>query len=195
VQSRIVEEAVSRRLSARRWTAHLHWRWLTRLLGGYEAWCRTVGGILKHAEIRSFLGNLPSVYEVADEETAEWEHFLLAVKERFPETFTAIVIAECIDQGGLSDVLPDALERDRTQDSFPKSLGKAFQNDRIGATVRRKLASNAPGRTGPVSSGGLQRDFAGFATLFSSPRKVIHSFLSWVELNTKVAKAQFQRNG
>jgi hypothetical protein len=46
------------------------------LLGSFEEWTRTVGGILQHAGAEGFLDNLETLYEQADEETAEWAGFL-----------------------------------------------------------------------------------------------------------------------
>jgi hypothetical protein len=98
------------------------------VLGGFETWCRTRGGILAHAEVEGFLGNLQSVYEIADEETAEWEQFLIALAAHFPSPFTAASVVECLGEDQLVDVLPEALESDRQnpQGSFSKRLGKAF---------------------------------------------------------------------
>jgi hypothetical protein len=48
------------------------------VLGQYEAWAQVMGGILDCAGIKGFLGNLDEVYSAADEETAQWEEFLMA---------------------------------------------------------------------------------------------------------------------
>jgi hypothetical protein len=37
-------------------------------IGGYESWCRTIGGILEHAGVPGFLDNLEGLYNGADEE-------------------------------------------------------------------------------------------------------------------------------
>lgn len=100
----------------------------TQVLGGFEKWCRTVGGILEIAEVTGFLGNLQSLYEVADEETAEWEQFLLALAHRFPKCFSVKSVVESLKESRLLDLLPEELDRDRSnpQSSFSKCLGKAF---------------------------------------------------------------------
>jgi hypothetical protein len=53
------------------------------LLGSFEEWTRTVGGILQHAGVEGFLGNLETLYEQVGEETAEWSGFLEALHTYF----------------------------------------------------------------------------------------------------------------
>ena len=53
------------------------------LLGSFEQWTRTVGGILEHAGVDGFLGNLGELYEQMNEETAEWAGFLEALHNYF----------------------------------------------------------------------------------------------------------------
>jgi hypothetical protein len=64
-------------------------------LGSFEAWARTVGGILAFAGVQGFLQNLEALYEQNDEETSEWEAFLLAWSEVFGEA--TITVAELCD--------------------------------------------------------------------------------------------------
>ena len=45
-------------------------------LGGYRGWVHTVGGILAHAGIDGFLGNLEESYELGDDEAEQWGTFL-----------------------------------------------------------------------------------------------------------------------
>jgi hypothetical protein len=49
-----------------------------RVLGSYEQWSHVIGGILGHAGIGGFLGNLAEFYEQADVETAVWRAFVEA---------------------------------------------------------------------------------------------------------------------
>ncbi len=53
------------------------------LLGSFEEWTRTVGGILQHAGVEGFLDNLETLYEQTDEETAEWAGFLQSLYTYF----------------------------------------------------------------------------------------------------------------
>ena len=64
-------------------------------LGSFEVWARTVGGILAFAGVRGFLQNLDALYEQNDEETGEWEAFLLAWSEVFGEE--TITVADLCD--------------------------------------------------------------------------------------------------
>ena len=64
-------------------------------LGSFEAWARTVGGILVFAGVKGFLQNLDALYEQNDEETSEWEAFLLAWSEVFGEA--TVTVAELCD--------------------------------------------------------------------------------------------------
>jgi len=52
-------------------------------LGSFEEWTRTIGGILEHAGVEGFLGNLESLYETVDQETTEWAGFLQAIESYF----------------------------------------------------------------------------------------------------------------
>lgn len=73
----------------------------TRTLGGYEPWSRLVGGILAHAGIEGFLGNLSDFYESSDTETDVWESFTALWWERYGGASV-----------GLSELFPLAVETD-----------------------------------------------------------------------------------
>lgn len=47
-------------------------------LGMFESWAETIGGILEHAGIPGFLGNLDEFYDTADAEAAAWRSFVAA---------------------------------------------------------------------------------------------------------------------
>jgi hypothetical protein len=47
--------------------------------GSFNPWARAAGGILQHAGVSAFLGNLESVQREADEESAQWDQFLRAL--------------------------------------------------------------------------------------------------------------------
>jgi len=103
-----------------------------KLLGGFSEWTRIIGGILEHAGVSGFLGNLNTLYESADDETPQWEAFLLAMAKRFTEPVTVAAICEAMD-GDLSlmDSLPDMLDailddKDQARKTFKRKLGHAF---------------------------------------------------------------------
>ena len=87
-------------------------------LGSFESWHRTVGSILAHAGIGAFLGNLEEFLAEADEDALQWEAFLWALAERYPDgqVFLASDLAECLrvpdgtlTKNSLRAVLPDGL--------------------------------------------------------------------------------------
>ena len=55
----------------------------TRTIGSYETWSRVIGGILEHARIEGFLGNLDEMLAAADGEGAVWRSFITAWWDRF----------------------------------------------------------------------------------------------------------------
>ena len=55
----------------------------TRSIGSYENWAQTIGGVLEHAGIEGFLGNLNEAIEAADSEGAKWRAFVQAWWDRF----------------------------------------------------------------------------------------------------------------
>jgi hypothetical protein len=112
-------------------------------LGSYEAWSTTVGGILKHAGLRDFLGNANELYQEADSEAVQWEAFLETLNEVFnSKPFTVAKIFEMLkattwnDNGDstpapeaqkLREALPDFLAESLNRDGFfQRRAGKCF---------------------------------------------------------------------
>jgi hypothetical protein len=54
-------------------------------LGMFDAWAKTIGGILDVAGIEGFLGNLDEFYEAADTEGEAWRIFIATWWEKFKE--------------------------------------------------------------------------------------------------------------
>jgi hypothetical protein len=81
-------------------------------LGGYETYCRVVGGVLAFMGIEGFLGNLTELYEEMDTETPQWATFLEAWQESFGDkAITAKEMANYISENkDLRTVLPDAID-------------------------------------------------------------------------------------
>jgi hypothetical protein len=105
------------------------------VIGGFEGWSRTIGGTLDHAGILdpgtgrlAFLGNSEEMYELADESAGQWENFLQALSEAYPdESFTAKNLAERLGaEQVLRDALPDELDNTEKPGSLSRRLGKAF---------------------------------------------------------------------
>lgn len=97
----------------------------TTILGGYESWCRVLGGILEFIQVPEFLANLEELYAQADTETPQWEAFLEAWCESLgPEPITvASLISYINDNAEFSSCLPDAIG-DRGEKGFSRKLGK-----------------------------------------------------------------------
>jgi len=104
-------------------------------LGSFEAWAETVGGVLAHAGVEGFLGNLEALYSKADEGGAEWEAFLDAWWRTWGEDGKTVkAVAEAATKaGGLGDALPGELAEalGKNEGSFTRKLGKALAS-RIG---------------------------------------------------------------
>jgi hypothetical protein len=99
-----------------------------RPLGSYEQWSRVIGGILEHAEIPGFLGNLSEFYEQADLEGAVWRDLVGAWWEKHHENEVGVADLFLIALG--TEGLDLAGKTERAQKiAFGKALGK--QRDRV----------------------------------------------------------------
>jgi hypothetical protein len=100
-------------------------------LGSFEGWTRIIGSILEHAGITGFLGNADALYEQADDESAQWEAFLLSCAEAFGDaTVTSADVAlRLASDSSLQDSLPDFLAEARAggKGDFKKLLGNALR--------------------------------------------------------------------
>lgn len=96
-------------------------------LGGFESWARTIGGILINAKVGGFLGNLVAMYEQADDDTPQWEIFMAAWRDKWPDKYitTPDVAAELASNETLRGALPMDLA-DYTDKGFTRRLGKAL---------------------------------------------------------------------
>lgn len=105
-------------------------------LGGFDDWSRVTGGILAHAGIPGFLGNLDALYQHVDEEGEQWENFLATWLEmigRTPITVAELVarLKEPSAQGlrltqALPDLLAGKMQDGRQEGSFVRVLGRAL---------------------------------------------------------------------
>lgn len=79
-------------------------------LGSFESWASVIGGILVHAGVDDFLGNLGDLYEEADEESSEWAEFTRVWLEMGLSLLTAKQLADlCIPGSPLREALPTEL--------------------------------------------------------------------------------------
>lgn len=97
-----------------------------RPLGSFEDWTHIVGGVLEHAGYASFLGNLESFHESADDDQAEFEALLARLHGHFGEdSFTAAdVLSAARADRAFAELVPQlANERGREQSGSARSLG------------------------------------------------------------------------
>lgn len=111
---------------------------VTDPLGSFEAWHRTIGGILRSAGIEGFLANLKRFLEEADDMSLQWESFLREIEEVFEASWFTVgkIIQEIRNATTLQPArftLPDSLsDVDRRKEgSLERALGKSFAK-RIG---------------------------------------------------------------
>jgi len=102
-------------------------------LGGYTPWVEMVGGILAHAGIDGFLGNLEQFHADADTEAIGWEAFLHSWHSTFGDDIvTAGDIVRRMEDpmalgaGGLIETIPDDLSPAWGTPRFAKVFGRAL---------------------------------------------------------------------
>jgi hypothetical protein len=101
-------------------------------LGSFESWSSMIGGILAHAGVTGFLGNLDNLYQESDPSQLQWEGFLLALSNVFDESFTIKELVEQLPASAeLSQALPDELVDEERKGSLQRRLGRAF-SERVG---------------------------------------------------------------
>jgi hypothetical protein len=99
-------------------------------LGGFDAWAQAVGSILAHAGVTGFLSNLQALYELADDETAQWEAFFDLWWRLYGETpLTVAALIKGVNDGvAIDEALPDSLTDgwDGHPGSLSRRLGKGL---------------------------------------------------------------------
>jgi hypothetical protein len=130
-------------------------------MGSFEAWARTVGGMLAFAGVDPFLGNLTQLWEENDEDGVQWEAFLGAWYTAFgdePQTVAqaVVTIEDPEDLQGdllretLPDDLADAWHSEKQRSGFRKRLGKALARHIDGVYGRYRLKKAGTSRSGVV---------------------------------------------
>jgi hypothetical protein len=111
------------------------------MIGSFERWTETVGGILAHAGVDGFLANIGEKYDTADDESRQWTVFLrtwidvygdreLLAKEVAADTQPSVLSGPRCPE--LFDALPDELAAAAVAKggNYPRRLGKAFGRHR-----------------------------------------------------------------
>lgn len=100
------------------------------VIGGFEGWSKTVGGILSFAGVDGFLDNLKQFHDDADLEGPEWEGFLIAWIEAIGENAKTCQKVAVILKANpeFASTLPDNLQEvlKDPEKSFERSLGRAL---------------------------------------------------------------------
>lgn len=98
-------------------------------IGGFQRWADTIGGILAHAGVPGFLGNIAELYADGDHDSTAWEAFLTAIDSHFHgDRFTTGELAEALSTPEFSDALPDELASKTHTPGFKAALGKALRS-------------------------------------------------------------------
>jgi hypothetical protein len=100
------------------------------VMGGFDSWAKTIGGILSFAGVDGFLENLKQFHNEADLEGQEWEGFLSAWVEVVGQVSKTCqeVAAILRDNSDFAATLPGNL-RDvlkSTEKSFERTLGRVL---------------------------------------------------------------------
>ncbi|MEW6265655.1 MAG: primase C-terminal domain-containing protein [Thermodesulfobacteriota bacterium] len=99
-------------------------------IGGFESWCRILGGVLGFAGQTDFLGNLTEMYDAADGDNLQWRSFLESWYERWGERAISVaeVTAAIKEEEAFKQILPDYLVEglERGEGFFRRRLGKAL---------------------------------------------------------------------
>lgn len=100
-------------------------------LGGYESYCRIVGGVLAYMGVSGFLENLDAMYDETDTETPQWEGFLDAWQELMGQNpiTAAELIENLTNNEDLRASLPDAIA-DTSVKNYSRRLGNAIAKRR-----------------------------------------------------------------
>jgi hypothetical protein len=115
------------------------------LMGSFEGWTRVVGGVLAHAGVGCFLGNLEQMYEAVETTDQQWEAFLIEWRARYglDEKKVADVVADLRNGGPrpgqtavidpeyelLRELVPDEVRFDgeASEDKLRTRLGQALK--------------------------------------------------------------------
>ena len=94
-------------------------RRILSILGGFENFCRMIGGTLSCAGIGGFLANVMDLYERMDLDTPQWEGFLDVWREVIGDSpiTVANLIARINQSEELAAALPDTIATRDSRDT------------------------------------------------------------------------------
>ncbi|MFC1919682.1 hypothetical protein ACFLWX_02695 [Chloroflexota bacterium] len=162
--------------------------------GGYQIWADTMAGILDFMGIEGFLSNMSAMYEVSDQDTSEWERFMLTWYDIFGDTPTSTqkVKESLASHPELIEVLPGYLGDFASSDGFSRRLGK-YLSKHDGRHFTNGLALKKSGEFRKAISWrvyypteGDFREFGEFGELNTPPpREILKTYKSSKENNTQ----------
>lgn len=98
--------------------------------GSFEEWEKVVGGILRHAGVPGFLGNMREFRSDSDYSVALWEAHLSGLADHFGDReFTTRDVKTWLDRHADTAEAPPGLT-DTTGTGFTRDLGMAYQKQR-----------------------------------------------------------------
>lgn len=110
------------------------------VLGSFEGWCKTVGGILGVMGVKNFLENTSKMYEVADIEVPQWQRFLEALKDKFGgNTFRSADVTDAMNGKKKADGTIEYAADDNLRSALPESISGKHDRDLtrvLGITLR-----------------------------------------------------------
>jgi len=119
------------------------------ILGGYESYCRVVGGVLSFMGVEGFLANLDAMYDETDIETPQWEAFL--------ETWHDVLGDKAVTAAELIGYLNDSAElRTSLPDSIADTQGKTY-SVRLGQKLSKRNGVRYPNGFVLVKAGEKKR--------------------------------------
>lgn len=114
---------------SRAWYAAGKFQAAVPVVGSFEDWTRTMGGVLHHAGVSGFLASLKEMYESSDQSGPQWEQFLRVLAEVFGDRCfrTSEVMEHIVGCEALREAVPDDLADDVEKPGrFKRRLGTAL---------------------------------------------------------------------
>jgi len=96
------------------------------ILGSFEDWSRTIGGILEFCGYAGFLGNCEELYENSDPAEQEWAAYLGALYDGFDDdefTVAQLVRLHSFESNPVAEAMPADIQKIKDNS---KSIGRAF---------------------------------------------------------------------
>ena len=120
----------------------------TQVMGSFESYAQTLGGILAVVGVSGFLGNSGELRRQADSETAEWREFVSAWSERWRDAWVGVAdLGKLLwtDDGERSGLLGNIISSEKLRGALTQ-LGRRLSSKRDCVIGRyRLLADRAHG--------------------------------------------------